>query len=140
MRLPPELRAHGAESEETQRVSVDKVAEARSPRGGLAPWHQRLVAAYIEEHLVEPIPLAALAALVGLSRFHFLRAFKQSFGEPPHRYHNIRRVERAKVLLRDETSVTAIGVVLGFSETSSFSATFRKFTGLTPTEYRRMAR
>ena len=42
---------------------------------------------FIEEHLAEEISLAALAELVNLSLFHFARAFKQSFGVPPHRYH-----------------------------------------------------
>ena len=42
---------------------------------------------YIEEHLAEPISLATLAELVGLSTYHFCRAFKQSVGMPPHRYH-----------------------------------------------------
>jgi hypothetical protein len=52
-------------------------------RGGLAAWQQRVVAAYIDEHLAEPISLATLADLARLSPFHFCRAFKQSFGVPP---------------------------------------------------------
>jgi AraC family transcriptional regulator len=57
---------------------------------------------------------------------------------PPHRYHNGRRIERAKTLLaRTEVSITEVGLTLGFSDTSSFSANFRKETGLTPTQYRR---
>ena len=112
-------------------------AEPRT-RGGLAAWHQRIVAAYIEEHLAEPIALATLAQLVGLSPYHFCRAFKQSFGMPPHRYHTSRRIERGKMLLaNDAVSVTDIGLTLGFSETSSFTAAFRNATGLTPTGYRR---
>lgn len=107
-------------------------------RGGLAVWQQRIVAAYIEQHLAEPISLAALAQLVHLSSYYFCRAFKQSFGIPPHRYHISRRIERAKELLGDpEQSVTDIGLALGFSETSSFSAAFRQTTGITPTQYRR---
>jgi AraC family transcriptional regulator len=105
-------------------------------RGGLAPWQQRAVADYIEEHLAEQIPLAVLAQLVRLSPWYFCRAFKQSFGLPPHRYHLGRRVERAKELLaRRTSSVTDIGLTLGFCETSSFSTTFRKATGLAPSQY-----
>lgn len=59
-------------------------------RGGLAAWQQRIVTTYIEEHLAEPILLATLAELAGLSTYHFCRAFKQSFGLPPHRYHTSR--------------------------------------------------
>jgi AraC family transcriptional regulator len=60
------------------------------------------------------------------------------FGLPPHRYHTSRRIERAKALLAKPVfSVTDIGLTLGFSETSSFTAAFRKATGLTPTAYHR---
>jgi AraC family transcriptional regulator len=112
-------------------------ADARV-RGGLAAWQRRTVTGYIEDHLAEPIPLAALARLVRLSPHYFCRAFKQSFGMPPHRYHNSRRIEHAKALLaKPLSSVTTVGFTLGFGETSSFSAAFRKTTGFTPTAYRR---
>jgi AraC family transcriptional regulator len=107
-------------------------------RGGLAAWQQRIVTAYIEEHLGEQIPLATMAQLARLSPYYFCRAFKQSFGVPPHRYHNQRRIEHAKMLLaKPAPSVTDIGMTVGFSETSSFTAAFRKATGLTPTAYHR---
>jgi AraC family transcriptional regulator len=107
-------------------------------RGGLAAWQQRTVVAYIEDHLAEPISLAALAQLVRRSPYYFCRAFKQSFGTPPHRYHTSRRIERAKTLLaKPAPSVTDIGFTVGFSQTSSFTSAFRKATGLTPTAYHR---
>jgi AraC family transcriptional regulator len=111
----------------------------KSPvRGGLAAWQQRIVTDYIEENLAQQIPLAMLAGLVRLSTHYFCRAFKQSFRVPPHHYHSGRRIEHAKTLLAKPTcSVTEIGMVLGFSTTSSFTAAFRKATGQTPTEYRR---
>lgn len=108
-------------------------------RGGLAAWQRKRVAEYIEEHLDEDISVADLAGLARLSPFHFSRAFRQSFGLPPHRYHVGRRIERAKSILSDPSiSVTELGLRLGFSETSAFTATFRKFTGRTPTDFRRM--
>ena len=107
-------------------------------RGGLAAWQQRTVVAYVEDHLAEPISLATLAQLVRLSPYYFCRAFKQSFGMPPHRYHTGQRIERAKTLLaKSDPSVTDIGFAVGFSQTSSFTAAFRKATGLTPTAYHR---
>ena len=107
-------------------------------RGGLAAWQRRFAASYIEDHLAEHIPLAALANLVRLSPCHFSRAFKQSFGMPPHRYHTHRRIERAKILLeRHALSVTDIGLSLGFNQTSSFTTAFRKMAGLTPSRYHR---
>jgi AraC family transcriptional regulator len=107
-------------------------------KGGLAAWQQRVVTAYIEDHLAEPISLATLAQLAGLSSYYFCRAFRQSLGLPPHRYHNHRRMERAKLLLaKPAPSVTDIGLTVGYGETSSFTAAFHKTTGLTPTAFRR---
>jgi AraC family transcriptional regulator len=113
-------------------------AAARPLSGGLPAWQRKRVVEFIEEHLSEEISLSTLAGLVNLSLFHFARAFKQSFGVPPHRYHSARRMDRARSLLqRPALSVTQIGVQTGFRETSSFTRAFRRFTGVTPTEYRR---
>jgi AraC family transcriptional regulator len=107
-------------------------------RGGLPVWQQKRIVEFIEEHLAEEISLAALAELADLSLHHFARTFTQSFGEPPHRYHMARRIDRARSLRqRPALSVTQIGAQIGFRETSSFTKAFRRFTGLTPTEYRR---
>jgi AraC family transcriptional regulator len=123
---------------ELSRVDDSGVRDPSVNRGGLASWQKRIVASYIEERLSEQIPLVALAALVRLSQHHFCRAFKQSFGLPPHQYHVHRRIERAKVLLaEDAASVTDVGLTLGYAQTSSFSVAFRKITGWTPSEYRR---
>jgi AraC family transcriptional regulator len=140
------LPAHRAYFEALGAVLVQELARsnrgtdstASRVRGGLAAWQQRIVADYVEEHLAEQIPLAMLARLARLSPYHFSRAFKQSFGVPPHRYHTSRRIEHAKALLEDRTrSVTDIGLSLGFSETSSFTTIFRKSTGVSPRRYHR---
>lgn len=122
---------------ELLRLERTTTAAAESVRGGLPAWQQKRVVEFIEQHLADEISLATLAELAGLSLYHFARAFKQSFGAPPHRYHMGRRMDRAKSLLqRPALSVTQIGARIGFRETSSFTKAFRKFTGLTPTEYR----
>jgi AraC family transcriptional regulator len=119
------------------RLEGANTAAATPVRGGLPAWQQKRVTEYIEEHLSEHIPLAVLAEHVDLSLYHFAHAFTQSFGMPPHRYHWARRMDRAKSLLRmPELSVTQIGSRIGFCETSSFTRAFRRFTGLTPSEYR----
>ena len=123
---------------ELLRLERTASAAARPVRGGLPAWQQKRVVEFIEEHLAEDISLTALAELVDLSLYHFARAFTQSFGAPPHRYHMARRMDLAKNLLQMPTlSVTQIGSRIGFRETSSFTRAFRNFTGLTPTEYRR---
>jgi AraC family transcriptional regulator len=107
-------------------------------RGGLAEWQKKKVAQYIEEHLSETITLAALAGLAKLSPFHFVRAFKQSFGLPPHQYLSSRRMEKAMTLLaKPSAPVMQIALDVGFSDVSAFSTRFRKYTGLSPTIYRR---
>jgi AraC family transcriptional regulator len=109
-----------------------------SLRGGLAGWQQRAVATYIQENFAKRIPLATMARLVRLSPCHFCRAFKQSFGMPPHRYQIERRIEHAKRLLaKRELSVTEIGLEIGFASFSAFVTTFRKATGFSPRAYAR---
>jgi AraC family transcriptional regulator len=106
-------------------------------RGGLAPWQQRRVVEFIEQHLADDISLDALAKVVRLSPYHFLRTFKRSPGEPPHRYWTARRIERAKALLANpRASITEVAFQVGFSGASAFSAAFRRITGQTATDYR----
>jgi AraC family transcriptional regulator len=107
-------------------------------RGGLASWQMRAVTAYIEEHVNEKISLATLAKITHLSPHHFCRAFKESLGIPPLRYHAQRRIERAKLLLAERTtSVTDVALSLGYPHISSFTVAFRRTTGQTPSGFRR---
>jgi AraC family transcriptional regulator len=123
---------------EVARLTDGKPRTHLHARGRLASWQERIIVSYIEEHLAEPIPIALLAQLVRLSPFHFSRAFRQSFGMPPHRYHTMQRIEHAKVLLTmPARSVTDVGLSVGFTQTSSFSTTFRRATGMTPSAYHR---
>jgi AraC family transcriptional regulator len=124
---------------ELSRCDDNAARDTALNRGGLASWQKRAVVGYIEEHLGEQICLGTLAQLARLSHHHFCRAFKQSFGVPPHQYHVQRRIEQAKLLLADRSiSITDIAFTLGYSQTSSFSVAFRKNTGWTPSEYRKV--
>jgi AraC family transcriptional regulator len=123
---------------ELSRSGQEPAQASPASRGGLASWQKRAVTDYIEEHLDERMSLVTLARLARLSQHHFCRAFKQSFGIPPHGYRLQRRVQRAKVLLSDRaTSITDVALILGYSFTSSFTVAFRKITGHTPSEFRR---
>jgi AraC family transcriptional regulator len=116
----------------------DKRINLPSARGRLASWQQKRVIDFMEGHPTEDISLSALADLVRLSPYHFLRCFKHDFGEPPHRYWAARRIERAKALLANPSaSISEIALDVGFSATSAFSSAFRRLTGQTPMDYRR---
>ena len=92
---------------------------------------------YIEQHLDQKIGLTELAALVGLSEYHFIRQYKASTGYTPYQYLVWRRVEQAKGLLSHPTlPITDIALRLGFSDGSHFARVFRKMTGVTPRQYR----
>jgi len=84
-----------------------------------------------------PLDVARLARLVCTSEAHFIRTFKATFGEPPHRYLQRRRVERAMYLLRTtDRSVTDVCMEVGFSSLGTFSRTFRDILGETPSQFR----
>ncbi len=109
-------------------------------KGGLSRAHIRKVLAYIEENIDKDIRLDELAALSGLSRFHFARSFRESLGETPYQFILKMRIQRAKKLLvRPEWNVRQIASATGFADVSQFSRMFRKSTGATPTIWRRQA-
>jgi AraC-like DNA-binding protein len=85
----------------------------------------------------EPLTVADLAAAAQLSPAHFSREFRRTFGESPHRYLLTRRLERAATLLRTtDWSVLRICLAVGLSSVGSFTTSFRRMYGLTPTAYR----
>jgi transcriptional regulator GlxA family with amidase domain len=85
----------------------------------------------------EPLNIPALARLAYVSEAHFIRTFRATFGETPHRYLQRRRVERAMFLLRETNrSVTDICLDVGFASLGTFSRTFHEIVHETPVEYR----
>ncbi len=84
------------------------------------------------------LDVPSLARIAHVSEAHFIRTFKATFGETPHRYLQRRRVERAMFLLRGtDRSITDICLDVGFTSLGSFSRTFREVVGQSPTDYRR---
>lgn len=83
------------------------------------------------------LDLDQLAAVAGISKFYFVRCFEAAYGETPIRYLTRRRLERAQDLLRfANLTVTEVCMAVGFSSLGSFSATFRRFVGESPSAYR----
>jgi AraC-like DNA-binding protein len=101
--------------------------------------HRRVLRARdeMDRRYAEPLDVPSLAAVAHLSASQFGRVFKQVYGETPHRYLQRRRVERAMTLLRQtDRPVTDVAWDVGFASLGTFSATFRRVVGLSPTEFR----
>jgi AraC-like DNA-binding protein len=85
----------------------------------------------------EPLGVDDLADAAGLSRAHFSRAFRRAFGESPHAYLLTRRLERAAALLRGtDHSVAEICFCIGLQSVGSFTTSFTRTFGISPTAYR----
>ena len=85
----------------------------------------------------QPLDIDRLAQVANVSAAHFIRTFKSTFGETPHRYLQRRRVERSMFMLCEtQRSITDICLEVGFTSLGTFSRTFREIVGVTPSEYR----
>jgi len=104
----------------------------------LSPAKLRLALRLIEEHIAEVCTIEGLADAVGLSRAHFSRAFKQATGAAPSQYILLRKVIKARELLRDLTlPLSQVAQMAGFSSQSHLSSVFKAQFGATPGRYRR---
>jgi AraC-like DNA-binding protein len=94
----------------------------------------------MDRDFAKPLDIPTLARIAIVSEAHFIRVFRDTFGETPHRYLQRRRVERAMFLLREtDRSVTEICLDVGFGSLGSFSRTFADIVGESPTAYRAAA-
>jgi len=115
------------------------VEEPRSPEaGGLAPWQARRISAYIEDNIDGAISIETLAGVVSLSCSYLCRAFKVTFGEPPHVHVMRRRVERAKtMMLETREPLSQIATACGFSDQAHLCRLFRRAENASPNRWRR---
>jgi AraC-like DNA-binding protein len=91
----------------------------------------------VDVRYYEPIGVDDMARAAGLSRAHFSREFRRTFGESPHAYLLTRRLERAAALLRStDRSVADICVSVGLRSVGSFTTSFTRTFGRSPTAYR----
>jgi len=99
--------------------------------------HLRRARDHIDRAYRYRVDLDELAAVAGVSKYHFVRAFAATYGETPIRYLTRRRIERAQDLLRSANlTVTEICMAVGFASLGSFSTRFTELVGETPTAYR----
>ena len=92
----------------------------------------------IDRDYAKPLDVPTLAKIAYVSEAHFIRTFRATFGETPHRYLQRRRVERSMFLLREtDRSVTDVCLDVGFTSLGTFSRTFREIVGETPSAYRK---
>lgn len=117
---------------------VDLGASPLAAGSALPSYKLRLVTRAMSEQLGAPFSLAALAAIAGMSEFHFNRLFKKATGMPPSQYQIKLRMQEARRLLRETpASIVAIANDVGYANPSHFAQLFRKETGLSPSDYRR---
>lgn len=123
---------------------LDGVREQATPaavsaaRPGLAPWQIRRVLTHIDANLDTSIMNRDLAAIAGLSVFHFNVAFRKSVGDSPHEYLIRRRVERAQgLMLSTEKPLSEIAAECGLADQAHLTRLFRRITGESPAAWRR---
>jgi AraC family transcriptional regulator len=98
----------------------------------------RRIKEFVDAHISRGIGISELASLVGLSQFHFIRAFKRSVGRSPYQHVLSERISVAKEMLsKSDLSIADVARAVGFSDVSQLNRVFRKLIGVTPTAFRR---
>lgn len=110
------------------------VPRSRTP---LPAWRLRRVVAHVDAHLEDPITLADLASVAGLSRMHFAAQFRVATGLRPHEYLLRRRIDHARQLLAEPHSkLVDVALSVGFQTQAHFTTVFKRIVGETPHRWR----
>ncbi len=113
--------------------------ETNAHSGTLAPWQLNRVVEYMKLRLPRQVELQELASLVGLSQWHFARAFKASMGTSPYQWQLAARLKEARhLLLTTEHTIEDVAVATGFSDYMHLIRQFRKKIGMPPATWRRL--
>lgn len=108
--------------------------------GLLAPWQERRALEFLTARAFNQVSITELAEICGLSRSHFTRAFKNTFGKSPYRWLTEYRVAKIKELLLSEDTILDIATKCGFADQSHMTRIFQGVTGKTPGKWRRQNR
>ncbi|MDJ0595352.1 MAG: AraC family transcriptional regulator [Pleurocapsa sp. MO_226.B13] len=112
--------------------------ELKQYSGGLSPRKLQTAIDYIQANLENKIGLDDFAQITNISPYYFCRLFKKSTGITPYQYLIKCRIDRAKILLRQEKlSITDIALEVGFSNQSHFTKHFKRLVGVTPKKFTR---
>ena len=111
-------------------IAITQRPATRGDARSLAP-----VLDHIAAHLVEPMPLDALAAITGLSVWRFATVFREHIGMAPHRYVSLQRVRHAQGLLRQGATLASAASESGFCDQSHLTRRFKRLCGMTPGQY-----
>ena len=107
-------------------------------RGGLTGHQLKRIKEFVDAHVSKEIGITELAGLIGLSPFHFIRAFKYSVGLSLYQYVLSERISVAKEMLSEsDLSIADVALAVGFSGASQLNRVFRKLIGVTPAAFRR---
>ncbi len=88
----------------------------------------------LTNNLNEKISLTEISKQLGINKSHFIRIFKKRTGLTPHAYRNLKRIELAKELLKQNRPIRDIAYKTGFSDQSHLNRRFKQFTGFTPNQ------
>jgi AraC family transcriptional regulator len=124
---------------ELRHAADPKTSQSNPVRGGLTALQLRRIKEFVDAHIFERgIGISELASLVGLSQFHFIRAFKTSVGRSPYQYVLSERISVAiEMLSKSNLSIADVALAAGFTDVSQLNRVFRKLIGVTPTAFRR---
>jgi AraC-like DNA-binding protein len=141
-RKPNRIRAYTVKAASRSQPHRDQYARSVTDvRARVVPVellaHLRRARDHIDRHYASPLDLDRLAAVAGLSKYHFARCFEATYHETPMRYVTRRRIERAQDLLRAANlTVTEVCMLVGYASLGSFSSRFAQLVGESPTAYR----